>query len=43
MKAVRILVAVGLLCVLLVGCAGPNQLVKTANAQGKVAGFWLGL
>ncbi len=44
MKTVLILVAVVLLCVLLVGCAaGPNQLAKTANAQGKVAGFWLGL
>jgi len=44
MKTVLILVALVLLCVLLVGCAaGPNRLANSANTQGKVAGFWLGL
>jgi hypothetical protein len=33
---------VGLL--LLLGCAaGPNALVDTPNANGEIAGFWLGL
>jgi hypothetical protein len=44
MKRVLLLAGVALLCVLLVGCAaGPNQLARTADAQGKVGGFWLGL
>jgi len=43
-KTLFLLVGVALLCLLLVGCAaGPNQLSGSANRQGKVAGFWLGL
>ena len=44
MKTVLLFAGVTLLCVLLVGCAaGPNQLTRTANAEGKVGNFWLGL
>ena len=33
-----------LLLFLLAGCApGPNQLAGTADAEGEVAGFWVGL
>jgi hypothetical protein len=44
MKTALILVSLALLCLLLAGCAaGPNDMANSANRQGKVAGFWLGL
>jgi uncharacterized spore protein YtfJ len=44
MKIALFLVTLTLLCIMLVGCAaGPNELANSANRQGKVAGFWLGL
>ena len=44
MKTALLLAGAVLLCILLAGCAaGPNQLAKSANRDGKVAGFWLGL
>jgi hypothetical protein len=44
MKTAIILVSLALLCIMLIGCAaGPNQMVNSANRQGKVAGFWQGL
>ena len=44
MRRAFLVASIVLLCLLLVACAaGPNQLAKSANAQGKVAGFWLGL
>ncbi len=44
MKSILIMCAVALLLLILAGCApGPNQLAGTADQEGKVAGFWLGL
>ena len=44
MKTALLLAGAVLLCILLAGCAaGPNQLAKSADREGKVAGFWLGL
>jgi hypothetical protein len=44
MKRAFLLAGLLLFCLLLAACAaGPNQLANSANAQGKVAGFWLGL
>lgn len=44
MKRVLILSLVLVLIIILAGCApGPNDVEKTPNAQGKIAGFWLGL
>lgn len=42
----RVILALVLLAVILglVGCAaGPNDLARTPDADGEVAGFWLGL
>lgn len=44
MKKALIIILVGLLVLSLAGCtAKPNELVKTPDANGKVAGFWQGL
>jgi hypothetical protein len=44
MRTALILIGLGLLCILLAGCAaGPNELVNSASRQGKPSGFWLGL
>ena len=44
MKTALILVSLVLLCIMLAACApGYNELINSANRQGKVAGFWLGL
>ena len=44
MKTALLLAGAVLLCILLAGCAaGPNQLANSADREGKVAGFWLGL
>ena len=44
MKTVLALVCLALLVLMLVGCAaGPNELARSANRQGTVAGFWHGL
>jgi 4-amino-4-deoxy-L-arabinose transferase-like glycosyltransferase len=44
MKTALIVAGAALLCILLVGCAaGPNELARSANRQGTVAGFWHGL
>lgn len=32
-----------LFALVLAGCAGPNTVEHVANAEGDVAGFWLGL
>jgi hypothetical protein len=43
-KTALIVAGAALLCILLVGCAaGPNELARSANRQGTVAGFWPGL
>jgi hypothetical protein len=45
MRSCLTLLLLGLLLLnLLAGCApGPNQFKGTANEQGSIAGFWLGL
>ncbi len=44
MKRITILSLVLLVVILLASCApGPNTSEKTPDAQGKIAGFWLGL
>jgi hypothetical protein len=44
MKGLRALAMILALAVVLASCApGPNALEKTANAQGRTAGFLLGL
>jgi hypothetical protein len=44
MKAALILVTLGLVFVLLAGCApGVNTLAHSADAKGVVSGFWRGL
>jgi hypothetical protein len=44
MNKIIIMSLVLLLVFLLASCApGPNSAEKTPNAQGKIAGFWLGL
>jgi hypothetical protein len=44
MKTALILVSLALLCIILAACApGSNELINSANRQGKVSGFWLGL
>jgi len=44
MKKYFILLLVIAFALLLTSCApGPNRLAKTPDAQGKVAGFWLGV
>ena len=42
----KVYLALALVCVaaLMVSCvAGPNELVRTEDSEGKVAGFWRGL
>jgi hypothetical protein len=43
MRFIHILLLVLLFSVILSACAGPNDLVNTPDAEGKVAGFWQGL
>lgn len=44
MNRVKLAVAVLLVLLVLAGCApGPNTMAGTANAEGEVAGFWMGL
>jgi hypothetical protein len=44
MKKLFILFWVIIFVLLLSSCApGPNKLAKTANSEGEVAGFWLGV
>jgi hypothetical protein len=44
MKRVLLLGMVVVVLVALAGCApGPNDLVKSPDEEGEVAGFWLGL
>jgi hypothetical protein len=44
MRKLFILFWVVIFVLLLSSCApGPNQLAKTPNLEGKVAGFWLGV
>jgi len=44
MKRALILCVICILVITLAGCApGPNKLAATADAEGEVAGFWLGL
>lgn len=44
MKRVLILCVICILVITLTGCApGPNTLVDTADPEGEIAGFWLGL
>jgi len=44
MKRLVILSLVLVFVIILASCApGPNDVEKTPNAQGKIAGFWLGL
>jgi len=44
MKKVALFVLLAVLVVALTSCvAGPNQLEKTPDVKGKVAGFWKGL
>ena len=44
MRRLAMLSVVVLVLVLVVGCAaGPNELVKTEDDEGRVAGFWRGL
>ena len=44
MSRLAIVIAVLLSLALLVGCApGPNEMAKSPDAEGKVAGFWAGL
>ncbi len=44
MKRTLILCVICILVIILAGCApGPNKLVDTADPEGEVAGFWLGL
>jgi hypothetical protein len=44
MSRIAIVIAVLLALALLAGCApGPNELAKSPDADGKVAGFWAGL
>ena len=39
-----LVIAVAAALVMITGCAaGPNDLVRTPNEEGEVAGFWLGL
>ena len=44
MKRLFVLSLVLVFVIILASCApGPNSAEKTPNAQGKIAGFWLGL
>jgi hypothetical protein len=44
MKRVLILCVICILVITLAGCApGANKLVDTADSEGEIAGFWLGL
>ncbi len=44
MKAIRVVLILGLLLLATVSCApGPNGLAGSADEAGKVAGFWQGL
>ena len=44
MKKAKWLLIVGLIALLLAGCAaGPNNLVDVPDPDGEVAGFWMGL
>jgi hypothetical protein len=44
MKTAYVLIVMGLVLILLAGCApGANELAHSADAKGVVAGFWRGL
>jgi hypothetical protein len=44
MKKILVLCVVFFLVLVLSSCApGPNRLEKTPNAEGEIAGFWLGV
>jgi len=43
MRALTIVLLLLLAVLVLSACAGPNALVNTPDAGGKVAGFWQGL
>ena len=44
MRRLFVFVAAAVLLVALAGCApGPNSLADSADREGRVAGFWLGL
>jgi len=44
MSRIAIVIAMLLAFALLAGCApGPNEMAKSPDAEGKVAGFWAGL
>ena len=44
MKNFRIFAVLFLMIIFLITCApGPNNLEKTPDSEGKVAGFWMGL
>ncbi len=44
MKKIPALVLILALTIVLSSCApGPNNLEKTPNAKGRIAGFWMGL
>ncbi len=44
MKKMNWLIIVGLVALMLAGCAaGPNSMVDVPGPDGKVAGFWMGL
>jgi len=42
-KATLLLILIGLSLILAACTAGPNQLRNTADEDGDIAGFWLGL
>ena len=44
MNELLVLVMIALISAVMTGCApGQNQLVNSADSEGKVAGFWYGL
>jgi hypothetical protein len=44
MKAASVLIVLGIALILLAGCApGVNELARSADSKGVVAGFWRGL
>ncbi|MEJ2011722.1 MAG: hypothetical protein P8X64_05790 [Anaerolineales bacterium] len=43
MRLMTVLLVATLVLLILAGCAGPNEMVDTPDAEGKVAGFWQGL
>jgi hypothetical protein len=43
MKKITVLFLLALLLFSISCAPGPNQLKKTPNAEGKIAGFWLGV